>query len=220
MPLETVEIETAPNPNAAVIWLHGFGADGNDFVPVVPDLVRRGERAWRFVFPHAPPRRVTINGGMEVRAWYDISGFDRTSKQDEAGLRESAAAVRELIAVEAGRGIAANRIVIAGFSQGGAVALYMATRYPEPLAGVMALSTYLPLAGRLDAERAPANNGTRIFMAHGLADPTLPVAMGLESRDFLKAAGYTVVWHQYRMAHSVCADEIADIREYLFRALP
>ncbi len=220
MPLETVEIETAREPNAAVIWLHGLGADGHDFEPVVPELVRRGERAWRFVFPHAAPRPVTINGGMHMRAWYDIKSFDRGSAEDEAGFRESAAAVHALVAREAARGIPADRVVLAGFSQGGAVSLYCAPRYPERLAGVMALSAYLPVRALLDAEQVPANRATPIFMAHGLADPLLPVAMGLESRDFLKARGYTVEWHQYPMPHSLCAAEVDDIRAYLHRVLP
>jgi phospholipase/carboxylesterase len=218
--LETIEIETAPRPNAAVIWLHGLGADGHDFEPVVPQLVNRGERAWRFIFPHATPRPVTINGGMRMRAWYDIAGFDRKAQEDEPGFRETELAIRQLIEREAERGIAANRVVLAGFSQGGAVALYTAPRYPERLAGVMALSTYLPFSGRLDAERLPANNGTPIFMAHGLTDGTLPIALGLESRDFLKKLGFNVEWHQYPMAHAVCSDEIADIRQYLLRVLP
>jgi phospholipase/carboxylesterase len=156
---------------------------------------------------------------MKMRAWYDVLGFDRRSAEDEAGLRQSTLAATELIAKERGRGIAAERIVLAGFSQGGAVALYAATRHLERLAGVMALSTYLPLAGKLDAERAAANHGTSIFMAHGLADAVLPVALGLESRDRLKAAGYPVEWHQYPMAHSLCAEEVADIRSYLLRVL-
>jgi phospholipase/carboxylesterase len=218
--LETIEIETAPAPDAAVIWLHGLGADGHDFEPIVPELVRHGERAWRFVFPHATARPVTINGGMTMRAWYDIVGLDRKAKEDEAGFRESDLAVRQLIDREIRRGIPANRIVLAGFSQGGAVSLYTAPRLAERLAGVMALSTYLPLANRLDADRAPANQATPIFMAHGLADGTLPIAMGLESRDLLKGLGYVVEWHQYPMAHAVCAAEIADIRNYLFRVLP
>jgi len=217
--LETIEIETASEPNAAVIWLHGLGADGHDFEPIVPELVRRGERAWRFVFPHATERSVTINGGMRMRAWYDIHGFDRTAKEDDAGFRETDAAIRQLIEREERRGIAVDRIVLAGFSQGGAASLYTAPRYPKRLAGVMALSTYLPLASRLAADRAPANEGTPIFMAHGLADGTVPVAMGLESRDFLRALGFAVEWHQYPMAHAVCAAEIADIRHYLFRVL-
>lgn len=220
MALETIEIETGSSPDAAVIWLHGLGADGNDFVPVVPEIVRGAERSWRFVFPHATLRPITINGGMRMRAWYDIHGFDRKAGEDAAGFRESDLAVRELIAKEASRGIPANRIVLAGFSQGGAVSLYTAPRYPDRLAGVMALSTYLPLAARLRAERLPANAGIPIFMAHGLSDEILPIDMGLESRDGLQALGYTVEWHQYPMAHSVCAAEVADIRSYLFRVLP
>jgi phospholipase/carboxylesterase len=220
MPLETIEIQTASTPDAAVIWLHGLGADGNDFAPMVPEIVRRGERAWRFIFPHAAVRPITINGGMRMRAWYDIGSLDRKAAEDEAGFRDSDLAVRQLISKEVERGIPANRIVLAGFSQGGAVSLYTAPRYPERLAGVMALSTYLPLASRLSAERAPANNGTPIFMAHGLSDATLPISMGLESRDFLKALGFTIEWHQYPMAHAVCAAEVADIRNYLLRVLP
>lgn len=220
MPLESIEVETAPAPDAAIIWLHGLGADGHDFEPIVPDLVRRGERAWRFIFPHAAPRPVTINGGVTMRAWYDIRGLDRKAEEDEAGFRQSNEAVNELIARERTRGISAQRIVLAGFSQGGAVALYSATRHPERLAGVMALSTYLPLAGRLRAERVPANDGTPIFMAHGLSDGVLPIALGLESRNLLLAAGFAVEWHQYPMAHSVCAEEIAEIRTYLLRVLP
>ncbi len=220
MALETVELETAANPDAAVIWMHGLGADGNDFAPVVPELVHRGERAWRFVFPHARERPITINGGMRMRAWYDIISLERQVVEDESGFRESETEVRGLIAKEAQRGIPPERIVLAGFSQGGAVALYTAPRYPGRLAGVMALSTYLPLAARLAAERVSANDGVAIFMAHGLADPMLPLRMGIESRDRLMALGYSVEWHQYPMAHSVCAPEIADIRNYLFRVLP
>jgi len=220
MPLETIEVETGSEPTAAVIWLHGLGADGHDFEPVVPEIVRRGERAWRFVFPNAPVRPVTLNGGMSMRAWYDISGLERGAAEDEAGFRDSEAQIRQLIDGEAARGIAASRVVLAGFSQGGAVSLYTALRCPERLAGVMALSCYLPLASRLSSERAPANDGVPIFMAHGLADPMLPIAMGLRSRDMLKKLGFAVEWHQYPMAHSVCEAEIADIREFLFRVLP
>jgi phospholipase/carboxylesterase len=220
MPIETIEVETSPKPNAAVIWLHGLGADGHDFEPVVPEIVRRKERAWRFVFPHAPHRPVTINGGMSMRAWYDIAGLDRNAAEDAAGFRETDAHVRQLSGSEIARGIPASRVVLAGFSQGGAVSLYTATRYEERLAGVMALSCYLPFASSLSAERAPANQGTPIFMAHGLSDPMLPIGMGLSSRDFLKNLGYAVEWHQYPMAHSVCQAEIADIREFLFRVLP
>jgi phospholipase/carboxylesterase len=151
MSLETIEIETGAKPDAAVIWLHGLGADGHDFEPIVPDLIRRGERSWRFVFPHAPVRPVTFNGGMPMRAWYDIVAIDRRAKEDEAGLRQTDGYIKELIAQEVSRGIVASRIVLAGFSQGGAASLYTAPRYPERLAGVMALSTYLPLAARLGA---------------------------------------------------------------------
>jgi phospholipase/carboxylesterase len=161
-----------------------------------------------------------INGGMRMRAWYDIIALDRRAKEDEPGFRATDVAIRELVDTEIQRGIPANRIVLAGFSQGGAVALYTAPRYRQRLAGVMALSTYLPLAARLETERDAANNGTPIFMAHGLADATLPIDMGRESRDVLKALGYAVEWHQYPMAHAVCAAELADIRAYLFRVLP
>ena len=219
MPLETIELETAPRPDAAIIWLHGLGADGNDFVPVVPELVRGSGRAWRFVFPHAEVRPVTLNGGMPMRAWYDIRGLDRTAVEDEAGFRAAHAAIGGLIAKQVSLGIPARRIVVAGFSQGGAVALYLVPRWPERLAGVLALSTYLPLAGRLGADRLGSNDATPIFMAHGLADPVLPISMGRESRDALERAGYGVEWHQYPMAHAVCADEIADIRAYLMRVL-
>jgi phospholipase/carboxylesterase len=218
--LETIEVETAAKPTAAVIWLHGLGADGHDFEPIVPEIVHRGERAWRFVFPNAPVRPVTINGGMAMRAWYDITGFDRMAEEDIAGFRDTDNLVRQLIAREVERGIAIHRIVLAGFSQGGAVSLYTVPRLPETLAGVMALSCYLPGQARFAAERAPANNATPIFMAHGQADNVLPLGLGAQSRDFLKAQGYAVEWHDYPMAHAVCAAEIADIRRFLFRVLP
>src|SRR5579883_3340924 len=176
--LETIEVETAPSPQAAVIWLHGLGADGHDFEPVVPQLVRGRERAWRFVFPHAPVQAVTINGGMRMRACYDIRGLERTAMEDLEGFQRSDASVRALIEREEARGIPPSRVVLAGFSQGGAVALYSGLRYPQRLAGLMALSCYLPLAGSLAQERAPANAGTRIFMAHGLSDGVLPFSMG------------------------------------------
>jgi phospholipase/carboxylesterase len=220
MPLETIQIETAPAPDAAIIWLHGLGADGNDFVPVVPELVKGGERAWRFVFPHAPVRPVTINGGMRMRAWYDIFSLAGRTVEDEAGFRDTDVLVRELISREIQRGIPAHRIVLAGFSQGGAVSLYCAPRFPERLGGIMVLSAYLPLATRLAAERQSANLATPIFMAHGLADSTLPIKMALDSREQLKSLGYTIEWHQYPMAHALCPEEVADIRHYLSRVLP
>ncbi|HEY4971734.1 MAG TPA: alpha/beta fold hydrolase [Steroidobacteraceae bacterium] len=218
--LETIEVETKPKPNAAVIWLHGLGADGHDFEPIVPEIVRPGERAWRFVFPNAPVRPVTINGGMSMRAWYDLKGLDRRAAEDVAGFRDTDALVRQLIAKEFARGIPTNRVVLAGFSQGGAVSLYTVPRYPEKLAGVLALSCYLPRESTFLAERAPANDATPIFMAHGRADTVLTMSLGTQSRDFLKAQGYAVEWHDYPMAHAVCAAEIADIREFLFRILP
>jgi phospholipase/carboxylesterase len=218
--LETLEVETAAKPAAAVIWLHGLGADGHDFEPVVPEIVRRGERAWRFVFPHAPVRPVTINGGMSMRAWYDLMGLDRRAAEDVAGFRDSDVQIRQLIVRENDRGIPTSRIVLAGFSQGGAVALYTAPRFPEKLAGVMALSCYLPRESSFNAERAASNDATPIFMAHGQEDTVLPMDLGVQSRDFLKAQGYAVEWHDYPMGHAVCAAEIADIRKFLFRVLP
>jgi phospholipase/carboxylesterase len=218
--LETIEVETGPKPDAAVIWLHGLGADGHDFEPIVPELVQRAERSWRFVFPNAPVRPVTINGGMNMRAWYDIKGLDRKAAEDAPGFQATDLQIRELIAKQAARGIPSNRIVLAGFSQGGAVSLYTAPRLEEKLAGVMALSCYLPMDSSFSAERRSANDATPILMVHGKADPTLPIAMGSKSRDFLRVQGYTVEWHEYPMGHSVCPAEVADIREYLFRVLP
>ena len=217
--LETIEVETAPNPNAAIIWLHGLGADGHDFEPVVPELVQRGERAWRFIFPNAPVRPVTINGGMRMRAWYDIKGLDRNSAEDTEGFKAADGQIRELIDREAARGVPTSRIVLAGFSQGGAVSLYTMPRLKEKLAGVMALSCYLPGVPSFGAERQPANDATPIFMAHGIADPMLPMALGAKSRDFLRAHGYSVDWREYPMAHAVCPAEITDIRQFLTRVL-
>ena len=218
--LDCIEIETGPRPTAAIIWLHGLGADGRDFEPIAPELVLGGERHWRFVFPHAPVRPVTVNAGMRMRAWYDIRSFDRKSAEDADGFRDADGLVRELIMREGERGIAASRIVLAGFSQGGAVSLYTAPRLPGRLAGVVALSCYLPLQARLDAERVAGNAETPIFMAHGRQDAVISLALGLESRDFLQARGYKVEWHEYPMPHSVCPQEIADIRAFLFRILP
>jgi phospholipase/carboxylesterase len=218
--LGTIEVATAARPNAAIIWLHGLGADGHDFEPIVPEIVRPGERTWRFVFPNAPVRPVTINGGMPMRAWYDLTGLDRKAAEDETGFRETDAQIRQLIDREVGRGIPARHIVLAGFSQGGAVSLFTAPRLPETLAGVMALSCYLPLQASLAAERAAANDATPIFMAHGRGDNVLPMSLGVDSRDFLRTQGYAVEWHDYPMAHAVCPAEVADIREFLLRVLP
>jgi phospholipase/carboxylesterase len=218
--LETIEIETDPNPNAAIIWLHGLGADGHDFEPIVPEIVARGSRAWRFVFPNAPTRPVTINGGMRMRAWYDIMGLDRKSAEDAAGFQDSDAKVRELIDREVARGIPSGRIVLAGFSQGGAISLYTAPRLKTKLAGVMALSCYLPRESTFLAERQPENQATPVFMAHGQFDNVVPMLLGVRSRDYLKAHGYEVEWRDYPMAHSVSAEEVADIRQFLMRVLP
>ena len=186
----------------------------------MPQLVTPSERAVRFIFPNAPTRAVTINNGMRMRAWYDIKGLDRRATEDDAGFRDSDAQIRALIERERGRGIAPNRIVLAGFSQGGAVSLYMLSRFPERLAGVMALSSYLPRDAVFALERLAANDKTPIFMAHGRADPVLPLSMGVASRDFLLTHGYKVEWHEYPMPHSVCPAEVFDIRSWLLRVLP
>ena len=219
MSRDTVEVETGANPTAAVIWLHGLGADGHDFEPIVPELVRPGERALRFVFPHAPIRPVTLNGGFAMRAWYDIVSLERRGPEDEAGIRASQAAVETLIRRENERGIATSRIVLAGFSQGGSVALFAGTRYGEKLAGIMGLSCYLLLAGRLAAERGTANQATPIFLAHGLQDPIVAPQLGEQARTTLEAAGYRVEWHAYPMPHSVCPEEVGDIAQWLRRVL-
>ncbi len=215
MSREAVEIETGANPTAAVIWLHGLGADGHDFEPIVPELVRPGERALRFVFPHAPIRPVTLNGGYAMRAWYDIVSLERRGPEDESGIRASQAAIDTLIRRENARGIATGRIVLAGFSQGGAMALFAGTRYGEKLAGMMGLSCYLLLAGRLTAERSAANQSTPIFLAHGTQDPIVAPVLGEQARATLEAAGYSVEWHAYAMPHSVCPQEVADIAQWL-----
>jgi phospholipase/carboxylesterase len=220
--LETIEIETGKNPAAGVIWMHGLGADGNDFVPIVNELELDGTPAIRFVFPHAPMRPVTINNGYVMRAWYDVSLADlegRSRRADEPGVRESQAHITALIEREARRGISAERTVLAGFSQGGAIALQTGLRHPRKLAGVMALSAYLPLAESLPQEAAPANRTTPIFMAHGTYDPLVPLMMGAGSMTVLTGLGYAVEWRQYPMPHSVCPQEIQDIGAWLRRVL-
>jgi phospholipase/carboxylesterase len=215
MPLQTIEIETAANPRHAVIWLHGLGADGHDFEPIVPQLVDRAWPALRFVFPNAPVRPITINGGMAMRAWYDISGLEIAQRQDETGIRASVLLVGELIEREVARGVPAQNILLAGFSQGGAVVLGGGVRYPQRLGGIIALSTYLPLAEKTDAEAATANREVPVFMAHGMLDPTISHALGEMSRDYLAQRGYNVEWHAYPMAHQVCAEEIDDLKRWL-----
>ena len=211
--MDALRIETGRDPEAAIIWLHGLGADGHDFEPIVPELALA--KPVRFVFPHAPIRAVTINQGMRMRAWYDILQLGG-GPEDEAGLRASQQLTEELIREQ---GLPANRIVLAGFSQGGAIALLTGLRHPERLAGVMALSTYLPIAGKLAAERSDANRDVPIFMAHGSYDDLIPMGRAQASREALKALGYSVEWHDYPMPHSVCAPEIADISAFLSRVL-
>jgi phospholipase/carboxylesterase len=216
---EAVEVETGRNPTGTVIWLHGLGADGHDFEPIVPELVQPGERALRFVFPHAPMRPVTLNGGFAMRAWYDLIALDRRTREDENGIRMSQGLVDTLIRRENSRGIRTERIVLAGFSQGGAMALFAGTRYPEKLAGIMGLSCYLLLAHSFAAERHSANHDTPIFLAHGQQDPVVPFVLGEEARQQLEAAGCTVEWHAYSMPHSVCPQEVSDIAAWLRRTL-
>jgi phospholipase/carboxylesterase len=215
MTLPAVELETAANPTHSIIWLHGLGADGNDFAPIVPELVAKNWPALRFVFPHAPMRPVTVNNGMSMRAWYDIAGFDLQSRQDEAGVRASVREVENLIAREHERGVPGERVVLAGFSQGGAIALAAGLCHSQKLAGIIALSTYLPIAAVLSRERHAANAATPIFWGHGSADPVVAMQRGVDSRDLLQSLGYTVAWHTYPMAHAVCAQEIADLRSWL-----
>jgi len=216
--LESIEIETARNATASVIWLHGLGADGNDFVPIVRELDLSGLQPIRFIFPHAPMRPVTINNGYVMRAWYDVSYGDlegRSKRADENGVRASQAEIEKLIDRELTRGTASRRIALAGFSQGGAIALQTGLRYPQRLAGIMALSTYLPCAESLPQEAAPANAGLPIFMAHGTEDQVLPYAMGANSCQFLGKLGYAVEWHEYAMPHSVCLEEVQHVAAWL-----
>ena len=211
-PLETIEIETGPSPRAAVIWLHGLGADGHDFEPIVPELGMPAAPALRFVFPHAPHQAVTINRGAVMRAWYDVTGDGR---QDAGGIRASQARVEALIARERARGIAARSIVLAGFSQGCAMALQTGLRHPERLAGILALSAYLPLPDALAQEASEANRDVPIFMSHGVQDPVIPLSWAKRSRDHVVSLGYAVEWREYSMPHAVCAEEIEDVGAWL-----
>lgn len=215
MSLTSVEIETSANPTHSVIWLHGLGADGNDFAPIVPELVAPTWPALRFVFPHAPVRPVTVNGGMPMRAWYDIVGVDLVSRQDESGMRASIASVEALIARENARGVPTRHILLAGFSQGGAIALAGGLRHADTLAGIIALSTYLPMQASFADERSAANAHTPIFWGHGTADPIVPLTRGVTSRDLLQSLGHAVDWHTYPMPHSVCAEEVANLRQWI-----
>jgi phospholipase/carboxylesterase len=212
MPLDCIEIQTADAPDASVIVLHGLGADGRDFVPIAQELNLQVPVRW--VFPHAPTRPVTINGGYVMRAWYDVLGTELQKEEDEAGLRASLREVEALIARERQRGIAARRIVLMGFSQGCAMVLLSGLRHAERLAGIAGLSGYLPLASTTSAERSEANADLPIFLAHGLQDPVVIYPRGVESRDTLMALGYQVEWHDYAMEHSVCMEEIADLKRW------
>jgi len=217
--LEAIEIETTVSPIASIIWMHGLGADGHDFVDIVPELGLPARPGVRFVFPHAPMRPVTINGGYVMRAWYDIRDAGGVRREDPAGVRASQKSIEALIQREKERGVPASAIVLAGFSQGGAMALHTGLRHGERLAGVMALSCSLPLADTLAVEAAPANRDVPIFMAHGTRDPTIPMARALRARETLTGLGYRVEWLEYSMPHSVCPEEIRDIATWLGRVL-
>ena len=223
MSLEAIEIETGPSPTASIVLLHGLGADGNDFVSIAQELDLRSIGPVRFVFPHAPTRPVTINGGSVMRAWYDIYGAELGEsghkREDEAGLRESQRRVDALIARERARGVKAARIVLAGFSQGCAMTLMTGLRHHERLAGLTGLSGYLPLAAVTGAERSDANADVPVFLAHGRSDPVIPLARAAASRDALIALGHSVEWHEYPMPHSVCAQELADWNRWLLKVL-
>jgi phospholipase/carboxylesterase len=217
--LDTIDIETAPQPKTSIVVLHGLGADGNDFVPFSRELDLDAVGPVRWVFPHAPVIPVTINGGLRMRAWYDIAAGDLRQRQDEKGLRASLAMVEELIAREKERGTAASRVVLAGFSQGCAMALLTGLRHKERLGGIVGMSGYLPIAETTGKERSDANQATPIFLAHGTMDPVVPLQAGQMSRDALRALGYTVEWHEYPIQHSVCMEEVQDLNAWLLKAL-
>lgn len=213
--LETIDTKTGERPSWSVIWLHGLGADGHDFASIVPELLRPGWPAIRFVFPHAKVRPVTINGGVPMRAWYDIVDLSSEERADETGVRESIAEVDALIARERDRGVPAARVILAGFSQGGAIVLANGLRRKEGLAGMAVLSGYLPLAGKTAEELTPAGRATPVFMAHGTQDPVVAHAWGVRSRESLKTLGVCIDWHSYPMQHTVCAEEVRDLADWL-----
>lgn len=214
-----VVVDSGPNPDACVIWLHGLGADGHDFEPLVPELQLTRERSIRFVFPHAPVRRVTINNGMSMRAWYDFRSLDLGRCEDETQMEESIGSVLGMIGTEPASGTESQRVILAGFSQGGAIALHAGLRYPDRLAGVIALSTYLPGAERLVEQLSSANRGLPIFLGHGQLDPIIPIAAGRAAAKQLAAWGYQTEVHEYAMPHSVCNQEIHQLREWILERL-
>jgi phospholipase/carboxylesterase len=218
--LPCIELETAPNPTCSVIWLHGLGADGNDFVPIIPELHLPENPAIRFIFPSAPSMPVTVNGGYVMPAWYDIVGRNLMDQEDGEGIKRSAKSIVELIEREVERGIAYQNIVLVGFSQGCAMALYIGLRLPHPLAGIIALSGYLPLAMSLDLEKHPANQSTPIFMAHGTYDPVVAMDRAQASYVLLEKLGYQIDWNEYPMEHSVNHEELVDISRFLQTVLP
>lgn len=213
--LDVIERETGPNPQWAVIWLHGLGADGSDFAPMVPELVRPQWPALRFVFPHAPIRPITINNGVRMRGWYDIVGMDFAQRADKVGIAESVAQIEALIANEQARGIAPERILLAGFSQGGAVTLAVGLQRRVPLAGLIAMSTYLPDPAAAASQLQPGALAQPLFMAHGSADPVVPYRAGEQSAQALQALGFTLEWHSYPMGHQVCVEEIDALRDWM-----
>ncbi|WP_394341024.1 alpha/beta hydrolase [Kinneretia aquatilis] len=219
MTLPALQHDTGPNPRTSLIVLHGLGADGHDFVPLCEELDLRALGAVRFIFPHAPEQAVTINGGYVMRAWYDIRQVDLQRQEDADGVRASGAAIAALIDAERARGVPAQRIVLMGFSQGCAMSLFTGLRYPERLGGIVALSGYNPLAEHFEAERSDANRLTPIFMAHGRLDPVVVPARGEAAREQLRALGHTVEWHDYRMEHSVCPEELRDLQAWLLKTL-
>ena len=219
MNLETIELSTADNPVASIIWLHGLGADGHDFEGLVTEFKFPENLAVRFIFPHAPYRPITLNNGYVMRGWYDISSLEFGQREDTNGIQESSQSICQLIEQEINRGIPAHRIFLAGFSQGGAIALYTALRYQKPLAGVLALSTYLPLKDSLEKEASATNQNLAVFMAHGLQDDIVHYQFGLQTRLLLEKHNYSVTWHDYPMSHSVCIEEINDIARWLVEKL-
>ncbi|WP_333608442.1 alpha/beta hydrolase [Arsukibacterium sp.] len=217
--LSFVDVKPSGQVKAAVIWLHGLGDSGHGFAPIVPELRLPSDAGIRFLFPHAPERPVTVNGGMRMRAWYDIKTMDLSNRADEAGVRESAAAVQQLVDKLIAEGLSSEQIVLAGFSQGGVIALHLLARLPYKLAGVLALSTYMCVPDKLATEALTVNKSTPVFIGHGTQDPVVPMAAGQQAFHALKNQGFMVSWHDYRMEHSVCAQEVADISSFLQRKL-